>query len=179
VTLSAGEDVETELVKRLQGVQRLAVVGIGDELHPADRLGILAARAIEAMVLPGVHVFLAGTVPESMTAPIRRYRPDHILLLDAAEMGRPPGTFAVLGADAVQGMGLSTHALPLTVMMDYLEKDVGSRVTLVGIQPDTSGARTEPTPVEMHAISRLVTCIRRSRSAPSSHEPPSIPKGDE
>ena len=89
------EPVSETLQRRVKGARRLAVVGIGDELIPADRLGMAAAREIEARHLPGVKVFFAGTVPESITGPIRRYRPEHVLFLDAAEMGERPGTIAV------------------------------------------------------------------------------------
>ena len=68
------EPVSETLQRRVKGARRLAVVGIGDELIPADRLGMAAAREIEARHLPGVKVFFAGTVPESITGPIRRYR---------------------------------------------------------------------------------------------------------
>ena len=88
------EPVSETLQRRVKGARRLAVVGIGDELIPADRLGMAAAREIEARHLPGVKVFFAGTVPESITGPIRRYRPEHVLFLDAAEMGERPGTIA-------------------------------------------------------------------------------------
>ncbi|MDD1690061.1 MAG: hydrogenase 3 maturation endopeptidase HyCI [Methanoregula sp.] len=123
------------LQHRIKNARRLAVVGIGDELIPADLLGISAARMIEQQHLPGIQVFFAGTVPESITGPIRRYRPEHVLFLDAAEMGEPPGTIAVIAPGQVQASLLSTHALPLTVVMEYVERETGAGVTLLGIQP--------------------------------------------
>lgn len=131
-----GGDGITELSVRLAGARRIAVVGIGDELSPVDRPGVLAARRIEALHLPGTRVFLAGTVPESMTGPVKSFRPDHIILLDAAEMGRPPGTVAVLDPGTVRASLFSSHALPLPVVMDYLKTETGATVILLGIQPD-------------------------------------------
>ena len=131
------EDIFPALQTRLMGVSRIAVVGIGDELSPVDCAGMLAARTIEARKIRNVRVFAAGTVPEIVTAPIRRYFPQHILLLDAAEMGAPPGMIAIVDPGTISAGTFSTHALPLTVFMEYLEKDTGTAVTFLGIQPWT------------------------------------------
>ena len=86
--------------------------------------------------LPGVEVFLAGTVPESITGPLRRYQPEHVLFLDAADMGARPGTIAVIEPEQIHASLVSTHVLPLSVVMDYVEQETGAGVTLLGIQPD-------------------------------------------
>jgi len=120
---------------RLTGAKRIAIVGIGDELLPTDRLGMLAAQEIRSLNLPGLKVFLAGTVPETVTGPIRTFCPDNILLLDAADMGINPGTADVLPSETIGAGLLSTHALPLSIVIEYLEKETGATVTLLGIQP--------------------------------------------
>jgi hydrogenase 3 maturation protease len=154
------DDPELHLRERLGGARRVAVVGIGDRLHPSDRLGMLAAEAVENLRLPGVRVFLAGTVPESMTGPIRRFRPDHVLFLDAAEMGAPPGTVAVVEPEGIHATLFSTHVLPLSVLMEFLEKDAHTRVTLVGIEPDAPAGKG-PTPAEEEGIRRLVSVLTK------------------
>jgi hydrogenase 3 maturation protease len=133
---AAGSDVLAGLQHRLSGASRIAVVGIGEELSMTDCLGIAAARTVDAQKIMGVKVFFAGTVPESITAPIRTYSPDHILLLDAADMNAQPGTMAVISPGEISAGLFSTHALPLTVVMDYLREDTGAAVTLLGIQPN-------------------------------------------
>jgi hydrogenase 3 maturation protease len=100
---------------------------------------MMVAREHEQQHLPGVRFFLAGTVPESVTGPIRRYQPEHVLFLDAAEMGARPGTIAIIEPEKIHASLLSTHVLPLSVVMDYLERETGARVTLMGIQPDLTG----------------------------------------
>jgi len=125
------------LRRRIMNARRLALVGIGDELVPPDRLGMYSAREIGRHHLPGVEVFLAGTVPESVTGPLRRYQPDHVLFLDAADMGIRPGTIAIIEPGQIHAsLVVSTHVLPLTVVMDYIKRDSGAEVTLLGIQPD-------------------------------------------
>jgi len=130
------EPLTDTLQRRVKGARRIAVVGIGDELTPHDRLGMFAAREIEHLHLPGVKVFFAGTVPESITGPLRRYQPEHVLFLDAAEMEERPGTIAVIVPGEIRASLVSTHVLPLPVVMDYVEGEIGTGVTLLGIQPD-------------------------------------------
>jgi len=48
------------------------------------------ARKLQEEQVPQVDIFLTGTVPESITAPVRRFSTDHILLLDAADMDARP-----------------------------------------------------------------------------------------
>jgi hydrogenase 3 maturation protease len=129
------DPVFTALKKRLEATRRLAVVGIGDELSSSDRLGMTAAWEIDRQKIPGVQVFLAGTVPENITGTLRRYGPDHVLFLDAAEMGKRPGTLAIIAPGQVRARFFSTHALPLPVVMQYIEREIGAPVTLLGIQP--------------------------------------------
>ncbi|MCX6689918.1 MAG: hydrogenase maturation protease [Methanoregula sp.] len=124
--------------QRLGAARRIAIVGIGDEQSGVDRLGMLVAREIDGMHIPGVRVFFAGTVPESMTGPLRTFQPNHVILTDAAEMGAPPGTIAVIDPARIPEDHFSTHALPLSEVMEFIEKDTGAKVTLVGIQPDVN-----------------------------------------
>jgi len=132
VTAPAAASIEADLARRLRRARRIAVLGIGDELRREDRLGMLAAREVEALRLPDVRVFLAGVVPESFTGPIRRVRPDHVLLLDAAEFGARPGTARVLHPAEVGGSRFSTHAIPLPVVIAYIEEtQEGRKIRLV------------------------------------------------
>jgi len=161
VVLVGHRGLEDELRARLGGAVRVAIVGIGDELQARDRLGILAVRELEGLHLCGVQVFNAGTVPEAITGPVRRFRPDHIFLIDAADFGARPGTVAVIGPEGVVTRTLSTHALPLSVVMGYLEETTGSRVTLIGVQPDLSSRREELTASEGAGLARIVSVLHR------------------
>lgn len=133
-----------EIKRKLAGAHRIAIVGIGDECSPVDRLGMVAAKKLGDGHVPQAGIFLAGTVPESITAPVRRYDPDHILLLDAADMGKRPGTIAIISPGTITGALLSTHALPLAAVMEFMAKDTAAEVTLLGIQPDLAQPQSGP-----------------------------------
>ena len=58
-----------------------------------------------------------------------------MIIVDAADMGEPPGTVRVLDPADAEGASFATHGLPLSVLAGYLADEIGCVVVLVGIQP--------------------------------------------
>lgn len=148
------------LRSRIKNARRLAIVGIGDEFILPDRLGMFAARVIGEQPIPGVKVFFAGSVPESITGPLRRYQPEHVLFIDAADMGARPGTVAVIEPGQIQARLISTHVLPLSVVMEYVERETGAEVTLLGIQPDLAGTDKDLSEEDRNYLDRNLRGVR-------------------
>jgi hydrogenase 3 maturation protease len=164
VSPGGADEFALTLERRLQGARRIAIVGIGDELSPLDCLGMKTARELEGLRFPGVMVVLAGLLPESMTGPLRLFRPDAVLFLDAAEMGARPGTIAIIEPGAIQAILFSVHVLPLPVVMEFVERDLGTEVLLLGIQPDTARAGAFSPQDEAHFAgyrAALLSVLRR------------------
>jgi hydrogenase 3 maturation protease len=113
------------------------VVGIGHELRGDDAAGVLVARALQSLAPPHGPLLIvdAGSAPENCTGALRRFRPDLVLLIDAAEFGAAPGTARWLEWRAAEGCGVSTHTLPVALVADYLTVELGCVVELLGIQP--------------------------------------------
>lgn len=151
--LAVDDALAESLRAALRGAGRVAIVGVGDELHADDRVGLLAANAAEALALRDALVVHAGTMPESHTGVLRRYAPTHVLLLDAAELGHAPGDAALLEPGRTRGQRYSTHAMPLHVVASYIESELGARVLIVGIQPGGD---------EALAARRVAEAIRRA-----------------
>lgn len=103
------------------------------------------------------RVFDVGEVPENYLGPIRRARPDTILLIDAADFGGEPGEVRIVSGDEVQGLALGTHAPPLSVFMGVAAADTGASVRLVAVQVKSTkigGTMSE----EVHAsVERLAS----------------------
>ncbi len=172
-------DFEARLRGRLQGARRVAFVGVGDELNVHDRLGVLAANEVGGLHLANVRVFHAGTVPESVTGPIRRYKPDAVILLDAADMGLRPGSVAIVQPKEIQASLLSTHALPLSVVMEFLAKDTRARVLLIGIQPDLAAQGFTPSSAEQAGLTRLLVSVFHVLGEPRGRARRSRARGSE
>lgn len=165
-------NLEGSLRRRLLGARRVAFVGVGDELNVHDRLGMVAAKEVDGLRLENVRVFYAGTVPESVTGPIRRYRPDAIILLDAADMGARPGTIGLVEPKRIRANLLTTHALPLSVVMEFLRKDTKARVLLVGIQPDLAARGANPSGAEQAGLTRLLASVFHTLGVPRGKRSP-------
>jgi len=133
------ESLQTDL-KRLQKpdcAPRLAVLGIGHELYGDDAVGVwLAGRLGE--LIPTSESLLAvqgGPAPENFTGTLRRYKPDLVLLVDAALMDLAPGQTGWLSWQDTTGFSASTHTLPLHLLAGYLTAELNCEVALLGIQP--------------------------------------------
>jgi len=126
------------------GCVSLLVMGIGNVLKGDDGVGpyvvgLLVKHADEEHAgTPSQRISAidCGTVPENYTGVVRRLHPDHLVLVDAADMGLEAGAVRTIAADMIGALGLSTHSMPLSMFMSYVEKLVG-RTTLVGVQPKT------------------------------------------
>lgn len=112
-------------------------MGIGAEMNGDDGVGILAARKLRRKLgdRQNVLVLEGGSLPESLSSPLRCFAPRIVLLLDAADMGEPQGTIAILQKEQIAAAGFSTHAMPLNLLAGYLEQEIGCEVILIGIQP--------------------------------------------
>ena len=75
-----------------------------------------------------------GTTPENYTAIVKQTKPDTLILIDAAEMNLPPGTIRTILKEKIGTMHISTHGIPLSLLMTYLEKEVPT-IIMIGIQP--------------------------------------------
>jgi hydrogenase 3 maturation protease len=159
-------DFEDSLALHLGGATRLAVLGIGDDLDPRDRPGILAALLVHELGVPNVTVFLTGTMPENYTGALRSLRPSHVLLIDAAEMGRPPGSLGLIHPENVRGQRFSTHAMPLTLVIGYLERELRAKTVLLGVQPDpmppTASVETSLSPAVQSGLFQLRAAFDRA-----------------
>ena len=99
---------------------RIAIVGIGHQLRGDDAAGVMAARALKQLYgqVPDRRLLVvdAGPAPENCTGPLRRFDPDLVILIDAAEMNEAPGTIRWLAWQETSGLSASTHTLPPYVL---------------------------------------------------------------
>ena len=118
-----------------EGDIKVTILGIGSDIRMDDAVGLKVVEHLEVLDLENVQIINAGTVPESFTSQIREYEPTHVLMVDAAHIEEEPGVSRVIPTQLICDVCLSTHKLPLTVLTNYLDKTLGAKVGLVGIQP--------------------------------------------
>lgn len=127
------------LKKRLSNARRVALVGIGSQFRGDDACGLLVADELKKNAravspLRRLKVFIGATAPENLTGAIRPFKPDHIILVDAADFGKKPGFTRLVNPSEAQGTCFCTHQLPLQIMVDYLVRTMGCEVSIIGIQ---------------------------------------------
>jgi len=124
-------DLREQLATVIQG--HVVVMGIGNPCRGDDAAGSLVAQRISDV--PGVRVIDAQDVPENYMRQVVGEEPDTVVLIDSVDLHFTPGSMAVLDKDQVAGYWPSTHRVPLTLLMDYLERETHARICLIAIQP--------------------------------------------
>jgi hydrogenase 3 maturation protease len=132
----------------------VAIVGIGNEFNGDDAAGVLVARKLSMRECSDdaghVLVIEAGQAPENITGELRRFQPQVVLLIDAAQVDADPGEVVWIPWETTTGMSASSHSLPLSMLARYLTLEFNCTVHLLGIQPahnESNGAVS----TEVHA----------------------------
>jgi len=124
---------------------RVVVLGIGNDLRADDGAGSLVARSLRERFPDAA--FDGGQAPENASGPVRRVRPDTVIVVDAADFGGAPGEVRVASATgAAAGLTLGTHALPIGTFMQALGEMTGAAVHLMAIQAVTTAFGAAMTP---------------------------------
>lgn len=118
---------------------RVAVVGVGHDLRGDDAAGLVVARRVLASAGERLLVVDGGPAPENLTGVLRRFQPDLVLLVDAADLDAEPGTVRWLTPDVIEGLSATTHTMPLSMLARFLQHELDCGVYLVGIQPGQNG----------------------------------------
>lgn len=137
---------------------RVAVVGVGNELNGDDASGNqVAARLLACSGFP--EHFLAvvsGSVPENASGPLRRFRAELVIIVDAADFGGSVGEIQWLNAEEIGGMSASSHTLPLPILGQFLEEELACKVEYLGIQPAQLEFGNELTLEVQNSVNSLV-----------------------
>ncbi len=158
---------QASLSQRIKGnkahgsVPRIAVVGMGHELRGDDAAGLAVARALQRALEGDEHwlVIDAGPAPENQTGPLRRFKPDVVLLVDAAQMDEAPGAVCWLSWNETGGISASTHSLSPRVLAGFLIGELGCEVALLGIQPASNAIDARLSPEVAEAVATIVDTV--------------------
>ena len=132
-------DIKVCLKEYIKPGKRYAVMGIGSTLRSDDGAGIYFIDQLSKAVQRDDVLLIAGsTAPENFTGVIKNFAPSTLFIVDAAYIGLLPGEVKVIPACEVNGVSFSTHMLPLPVMLNYLESEIGCNVIFIGIQPKST-----------------------------------------
>jgi len=112
------------------------VAGVGNPLRRDDFVGVEVVKGLGNKVSQNVYLIQCETVPESFIQPIIDFKPSHILVIDAGLLDSPIGSFKLVEPKEIVAIPpVSTHALPLRILCEYLTKTTNAKIALLIIQP--------------------------------------------
>jgi hydrogenase 3 maturation protease len=121
--------------------KKIVILGIGNEIKGDDAIGPIIAGKLSELYHKhsDIIAFDGGTVPENYTGSIRKENPSHIILIDAVEMNEEPGFIRMVKKEEIASYNISTHAMPVSFLIKYLETTIEAEIILIGIQPLNMG----------------------------------------
>jgi hydrogenase 3 maturation protease len=128
------ENVEDDLKEFISGAKRVAILGIGNDLRTDDGLGpfIVNSLSIED---PDIMIENVGSVPEGFARPLAEFGAECVILIDVAAMRKTPGHIELVTKERIGGINISTHSMPLSLLMMYLEQETRGKTILLAVQP--------------------------------------------
>ncbi len=116
------------------------VIGLGNPLRGDDGVGVRVAQMLAAQTLPpGVEVVDGGTQGLGIVNLMEKRQ--RVILVDAADVGQPPGRFVRFTLDEARLLGdgrqLSVHAAGLrdALLLAQTLKMLPDEVVIFGVQP--------------------------------------------
>jgi hydrogenase 3 maturation protease len=151
---------QERLTEAFVGAPKIAILGIGNDLKADDGIGPYIIDQLQDHNPPNVELINASTVPENFISHLIDTNPHLILLIDAALMQAEPGTIKLVDKDTIGGIAFSSHQLPLTFVIEYLEGNITTTILILGIQPFTDEfTHTLSEPVQKAAQEIITTLI--------------------
>jgi len=98
-----------------------------------------------------------GTTPENYTSIVKKHNPKNLVIIDAVEMNLNPGEVRIVPKEKIGVMTISTHGIPVSVLIGYLEQYV-ENIIFIGVQPKTMSG--EMTDVVKKSANELIVAIR-------------------
>jgi hydrogenase 3 maturation protease len=113
---------------------KTVILCIGNPEGGDDAVGPYIAHQLISYQSENYIIINAETIPENYTGILKKHNPDQLIIIDAVDMGLPPGSLRKIPKDRIGSMHISTHGIPLSVFISYVSQYINN-ITLLGIQP--------------------------------------------
>ena len=129
-------NIEMQLRTWFLGAKKVVVAGIGNPIRLDDKVGLIIVDGLRGKVADRVLLLECETVPERYFPEIERFRPTHVLLIDAAFMGLKPGEANLVDAEKlVASTAISSHIMPLKIFCSYVRQATNAKIALLLVEP--------------------------------------------
>jgi hydrogenase 3 maturation protease len=135
------------------------LLGVGNTLRADDGIGCYIANKFNTDDTKEWETLDCGTVPENFTSAIRKKQPKTVVIVDSAEMNLQPGQFRMIPKEKLSKLALTTHAMPLSVLIDYIEEFI-PKVIFIGIQPKQIETKTFISPELKKTAEEIIAILK-------------------
>jgi len=112
------------------------VMCIGNRAGGDDAVGPYIADKLNKLEIKDLSVIDCATNPENFTSVVKKKNPNILIIIDAVDMNLEHGELRQVPKDKIGKFCISTHGLPISLIIEYLEKYV-KNIFFIGVQPKT------------------------------------------
>lgn len=144
---------------------KIVILGVGNRLRSDDGIGSLVASELALYNMENVVVYDCQTTPENYIDKVVDAKPDWVIIVDACNFEARPGEHRFFQDDEINEISyglLSTHTLPLTLMIELIKKQHNCRISLLGIQPKSFTMGGDLSTELIYAKGKIVDFIKKT-----------------
>ncbi|MEO0138166.1 MAG: hydrogenase maturation peptidase HycI [candidate division WOR-3 bacterium] len=146
------------LRKEIGSAHRICILGVGNIQRGDDGAGPLLINLFKTRIEKKENILLinSGETPENFTGEIRKFQPDLVIIFDACIRSKKPGEIFIVNPEKIENEDISTHRLPLSMFVKFLEETIPTRVIIIGIEPKNLNFGDGISPEVKKAVEALV-----------------------
>jgi hydrogenase 3 maturation protease len=110
--------------------RKILFIGIGNLLKQDDGIGVYISQRIKESETVGVITVEVSI--ENYISKINSVDYETLVLIDCADIGKPPGSYELLPVDKIRDMTFNTHNISLKRISEFFRNDV----MVLAIQPE-------------------------------------------
>ncbi|ASJ17035.1 hydrogenase 3 maturation endopeptidase HyCI [Thermococcus chitonophagus] len=147
-----------DIEKLIKESKRIVICGIGNELRGDDAFGIVFVEKLKEKVSnENILILNCGPVPESFLGKIIEFKPDLIIFVDAVHFNGKPGELIIADPEGTLGDTISTHGMPLKILMKFIKGHINAKAILIGCQPKSLEMFGEVSEEVKKALEKLIS----------------------
>jgi hydrogenase 3 maturation protease len=137
------------------------ILGIGNEFNGDDAVGPWVLETLKGQLpfFENLLLINGSNAPENFTSPICKFKPDLVIMIDAADMGLPVGSIDWVDWQHSDGFSASTHTLPPHVLGKFLLHELETNIAVIGVQVEQVEFDTPMHPKVMEAGKEIINQI--------------------
>ena len=97
----------SRLITEIRNGAKVVFLGVGSPLRADDSVGLYIVNELMTRFTPGLdqefRFYLGESAPENFSGEIRNFGTTHLMIVDAAELGKAPGTLQIIEPDRIGG----------------------------------------------------------------------------